>query len=140
MGVRTLGRLLAIMLACSALAAPAGADDGQSARGRARKAVPGLAAAEDAGPRAREGRSLAQRPSRPYQEPAFAAGYESGYEKGFADGRDGERYDPVRHADYRDAESGYTKAYGPRDAYRNNYRAGFRQGYEAGYRDGARSR
>jgi hypothetical protein len=81
-----------------------------------------------------------QRVSRPYDEPAFAAGYEGGFEKGASDGREGERYDPVRHRDYRDAERGYTSAYGSRDAYRNNFRAGFRQGYEEGYRTGTRSR
>jgi hypothetical protein len=83
---------------------------------------------------------LAQRPSRGYQEPAFANGFESGYERGLADGRDGDRYDPVRHRDYREADEGYGRSYGSLDAYKNNYRAGFRQGYEQGYRDGARSR
>ena len=81
-----------------------------------------------------------QRNSRPHQEPAFAAGFEDGYERGLGDGRDGERYDPVRHREYRDAENGYTASYGSKDAYRNNYRAGFRQGYEEGYRDGTRYR
>jgi hypothetical protein len=81
-----------------------------------------------------------QRGSRPYEEPAFAAGYDGGYERGARDGREGERYDPVRHRDYRDAERGYTTAYGSRDAYQNNFRAGFRQGYEEGYRAGTRSR
>ena len=83
---------------------------------------------------------LAQRPSRGYQEPAFANGFEAGYERGLADGRDGDRYDPVRHRDYREADEGYGRAYGSLDAYKNNYRAGFRQGYEQGYRDGARYR
>ena len=77
---------------------------------------------------------------RGYREPAFAAGFESGYEKGLEDGRGGDRYDPVRHRDYRDAERGYREEYGSRDAYRTNFRAGFRQGYEEGYRTGARNR
>ena len=81
-----------------------------------------------------------QRVGRPYEEPAFAAGYDAGYERGVSDGREGVRYDPVRHRDYRDAERGYTTAYGSRDAYQNNFRAGFRQGYEEGYRAGTRSR
>jgi hypothetical protein len=79
-------------------------------------------------------------PARGYREPAFAAGFDNGYEKGLTDGRDGDRYDPVRHRDYRDAERGYRDAYGSRDAYRTNFRAGFRQGYEEGYRAGARNR
>lgn len=77
---------------------------------------------------------------RGYQEPAFATGFDSGYEKGIEDGRDGDRYDPVRHKDYRDAERGYRGAYGSRDAYRTNFRTGFRQGYEDGYRVGTRNR
>jgi hypothetical protein len=82
-----------------------------------------------------------QRPAaRGYREPAFAAGFDNGYEKGLNDGRGGDRYDPVRHRDYRDAERGYRDAYGSKEAYRTNFRAGFRQGYEEGYRTGARNR
>ncbi|MGH9349747.1 MAG: hypothetical protein ACRD26_21050 [Vicinamibacterales bacterium] len=75
-----------------------------------------------------------------YQDPAFARGYSDGFEKGLDDGRDRDRYDPVRHRDYRDADDGYFRQYGLKQAYENNYRAGFRQGYEEGYRDGTRSR
>jgi hypothetical protein len=74
--------------------------------------------------------------TRGYQEPAFARGYSDGWEKGLDDGRDRDRYDPVRHGDYKDGDNGYDRSYGSKDAYRNNYRAGFRQGYEDGYRDG----
>ena len=102
-------------------------------------AVPAAAGADDA-QRGRDRRLSLQRAPRAYQEPAFAAGYDSGFTKGLSDGGAGDRYDPVRHADYRDAEKGYKSSYGSRDAYRNNYRAGFRQGYEDGYRDGARTR
>jgi hypothetical protein len=94
-------------------------------------------------PRAdRDVRVLQQQRATPrgYREPAFAAGFDNGYERGVSDGRDGDRYDPVRHRDYRDAERGYRDAYGSRDAYRTNFRAGFRQGYEEGYRAGTRNR
>jgi flagellar biosynthesis/type III secretory pathway protein FliH len=77
---------------------------------------------------------------RGYREPAFATGFDSGYDKGVEDSRDGDRYDPVRHSDYRNADRGYRDTYGTKDAYRNNFRAGFRQGYEEGYRAGARNR
>ena len=87
-------------------------------------------------PEAQPSRSIA----RGVREPAFAAGLDSGYEKGIEDGRDAERYDPVRHRDYRDAERGYRDGYGSRDAYRTNFRSGFRQGYEDGYRAGTRNR
>ena len=75
-----------------------------------------------------------------YQDPAFSRGYSEGFEKGVDDGRDRDRYDPVRHRDYRDADQGYFRDYGSKQAYENNYRAGFRQGYEEGYRDGTRYR
>jgi hypothetical protein len=83
-------------------------------------------------------RSGRPRGARGYQEPAFARGYGDGYSTGQADGRDRDRYDPVRHKDYRQADQGYSNAYGSKDAYRNNYRAGFRQGYEDGYRNSTR--
>jgi flagellar biosynthesis/type III secretory pathway protein FliH len=70
------------------------------------------------------------------QEPALARGYADGYEQGLSDGREGNRYDPVKHREYRSGDLGYERSYGTRDAYKNNYRAGFRQGYEEGYRDG----
>lgn len=73
--------------------------------------------------------------TRGYQDPAFARGYSDGWEKGRDDGRDRDRYDPVRHGDYKDGDNGYERSYGAKDAYKNNYRSGFRQGYEAGYRD-----
>ena len=44
----------------------------------------------------------------------------------------------MRHKDYRQADQGYTVAYGSKDAYRNNYRTGFRQGYDDGYRNSTR--
>jgi hypothetical protein len=75
-----------------------------------------------------------------YQDPASTAGYDAGYDLGLFDGRDGQRYDPVRHRDYRDAQRGYAESYGSRDAYKTNFRTGFRQGYEDGYREGARTR
>lgn len=73
-----------------------------------------------------------------YQDPAFARGYAEGYERGLDDGRDRDRYDAVRHRDYRDADDGYFRRYGPKRVYENNFRAGFRQGYEEGYRHGSR--
>ena len=110
--------LLATLIALT-LAAPAAA---QSRWGRDRDWGPGRAA--------RSG----------YQDPAFARGYSEGYERGLDDGRDRDRYDAVRHRDYRDADDGYFRRYGPKRVYENNFRAGFRQGYEEGYRDGARRR
>lgn len=76
---------------------------------------------------------------RGYQEPAFARGYSDGWQQGVEDGRDRDRYDPVRHGDYKHADKGYERNYGSKDAYKNNYRSGFRQGYDEGYRNGTRT-
>ena len=70
------------------------------------------------------------------QEPAFARGFSDGYEEGLDDGRDRDRFDLVGNRDYREADQGYYREYGSKDAYRNNYRAGYREGYEEGYRAG----
>lgn len=86
------------------------------------------------------GDALPRVPPAGLQEPALARGYADGFLRGLGDGRDGFRYDPIRHQEYRDADPGYSATYGSRDAYRNNYRAGFRQGYEEGYRDGTGKR
>ena len=80
---------------------------------------------------------IRQAPGR-YREPAAARGYADGYEEGIRDARGRDRYDPVRSRDYRNADQGYYREYGSREAYRNNYRLGFRQGYDAGYRDARR--
>lgn len=105
---------LFVLFTIAAVAAPAAAQDRRWGAGRQARAV--------------------------YQDPAFARGYAEGYQRGLDDGRDRDRYDAVRHRDYRDADDGYFRRYGPKRAYENNFRAGFRQGYEEGYRDGARRR
>lgn len=90
------------------------------------------------GPFERSDRVGGGRPPAGYQDPAFARGYSDGFEKGLEDARDRDRYDAVRHADYRSADNGYRGGYGSKDAYKNNYRTGFRQGYEQGYEQGYR--
>jgi hypothetical protein len=77
--------------------------------------------------------------SRGYQEPAYARGYSDGWERGLEDARERHRYEPTREGDYRDADNGYSRSYGSKDAYKTNYRSGFRQGYEEGYRDANRT-
>src|SRR5438093_8064642 len=72
---------------------------------------------------------------RAYQEPAFARGYADGFKHAQDDRQDRRRYDPVAHRDYREADQGFYRSYGSRDAYKDNYRAGFRAGYDVGYRD-----
>jgi hypothetical protein len=71
-------------------------------------------------------------------EPAYARGYADGFDKGREDFRDRDRYDPLRHGDYRDGDNGYDRSYGSKEAYKQYYREGFRAGYEDGYRGGNR--
>jgi hypothetical protein len=71
-------------------------------------------------------------------EPAYARGYADGFDKGRDDFRGRNRYDPLRHGDYRDGDNGYDRDYGSKDAYKQYYREGFRSGYEDGYRGGDR--
>lgn len=125
---------LAVIVIGATLVTPFASEAGQSGRGRGRSPDQR---------QVRNGQDDASRrgsASRVSQDPATAKGYDSGYDRGLADGRDGQRYDPVRHRDYRDAERGYVSAYGSRDGYRTNFRSGFRQGYEDGYREGTRAR
>lgn len=75
--------------------------------------------------------------ARVYQEPAFARGYAEGFRHAQDDRQDRRRYDPVGHRDYRQADQGFDRSYGSRNAYKDNYRAGFRAGYDAGFRDGS---
>ena len=75
--------------------------------------------------------------SRTYQEPAYARGYADGFTHAEDDRKARKGYDPVAHRDYREADQGFYRSYGSRDAYKTNYRAGFRAGYDAGYRDGS---
>jgi len=99
-----------------------------------------VAAAQRGRGRVRENRGLVLRGGPRGTVDPYATGYERGFEVGLKDGRDGDRYDPVRHRNYRDGDEGYRSEHGSRDAYKNNYRAGFRQGYEVGYRQGSRNR
>src|SRR5687767_9060439 len=127
--------LLAFTVVFAAVSTPLASDAGQ---GRGRKRGPDENAAVT---RQQDNPSRGRgNPARLFQDAASLKGYESGRDLGLVDGRDGERYDPVRHRDYRDADRGYVSAYGSRDGYRTKFRAGFRQGYEDGYREGARTR
>ena len=115
-----------LVLVCSLLPAATPAD----AQGRGRGAGPSRFGAPPPGaPGVAAGRA--------YQEPAYARGYADGHRHAQDDREDRRSYDPVAHRDYREADQGFDRSYGSRDAYKNNYRAGFRAGYDAGYRDGS---
>ena len=126
--------LLAVSIS-TALAAPLAGEGDQRGRGRNR----GVETNQARGPKDDQGRGRASS-SRNYQDPASAKGYDLGHGLGLIDGREGQRYDPVRYRDYRDADRGYASSYGSRDGYKTNFRSGFRLGYEDGYREGTRAR
>lgn len=129
---RVWSALLAIVLVAT-VEVPFASESNKPERARANEKKGSRSQQEDTG----RGRTNA---SRIYQDPANAKGYGAGYDLGLTDGRDGQRYDPVRHRDYRDAERGYVSSYGSREGYKTNFRSGFRQGYEDGYREGTRTR
>ena len=64
---------------------------------------------------------------------AAANGYRDGLAKGREDIRDGDSYDPNRHAWYRSADRGYRNTAGSREGYRSEYRDGFLRGYDEAY-------
>ena len=70
-----------------------------------------------------------------YANPAMAAGFNDGYEQGFEDARDGDRYDPIRAKDYRDADNDYDRRFGTKAQWQVAYREGFRAGYQQGYEE-----
>jgi hypothetical protein len=69
-----------------------------------------------------------------FNSPAAQNGFRDGFEEGQRDGRNGDRFDPIREKRYRDGDHDYDRRYGSRDDYKREYRAGFQQGYEEGYR------
>lgn len=60
-------------------------------------------------------------------------GYRDGLNKGREDIRDGDSYDPNRHAWYRSADRGYRSGRVSREEYRAEYRDGFLRGYDEAY-------
>jgi hypothetical protein len=69
-----------------------------------------------------------------FRDTAFQNGYRDGRQQGLEDGRDNDRFDPMRHGRYRSADRGYLDSYGNKNAYKDAYRNGFRAGYEDAYR------
>lgn len=71
---------------------------------------------------------------------AYDNGFHEGLEAGENDGRNGRRYEPYRHDDWRDADQGYRRNYGDREFYRRSFRSGFEAGYSQAYSRYARYR
>lgn len=67
-----------------------------------------------------------------YQDVAADVGYRDGVNAGLNDFREHHSYRPQEHDAWKDADHGYSSAFGSKEAYKQAYRAA----YEAGYRDG----
>jgi hypothetical protein len=68
------------------------------------------------------------------RNPAYNEGYRSGQREGERDARDRRDFGFKRDDDYQDADRGYRRAFGGRDAYRDDFRRGYEFGYDRGYR------
>lgn len=67
---------------------------------------------------------------------AYSTGYNEGLAAGRDDVNDGDRYDPHRHNQYKNADRGYQSSYGSKDAYKQRFREGYLRGYDEAYRRG----
>jgi len=80
-----------------------------------------------------------------YQRSQYArsAGYDRGYRDGLKHGRkDGDKgrsFYVARDSDFRDADNGYHRQYGPRYEYSTGYRDGYQEGYRRGYAEYGRA-
>ena len=63
----------------------------------------------------------------------FDRGYRDGLKHGQKDGDKGRSFYVARDGDYRDADNGYHREYGPRYEYSTGYRDGYQEGYRRGY-------
>lgn len=68
------------------------------------------------------------------RNPAFDEGFRSGEREGQNDARSRKDYGFKRDDDYEDADCGYYRGLGDRDAYRYDFRRGYESGYDRGYR------
>lgn len=68
-----------------------------------------------------------------YYNTARQEGYSDGLAAGRNDARDGERYNPQKHSDYKRARDGYSGNSGNKGQYKQTYRAAFLEGYAQGY-------
>jgi hypothetical protein len=74
--------------------------------------------------------------NRYYRDPgriAYDEGFRDGVDKGERDGRKGDRFNPWRHGDYRDADDGYHREFGSKYSYQRTYRRAFEAGYRRAF-------
>jgi peptidyl-prolyl cis-trans isomerase-like 4 len=71
--------------------------------------------------------------SRYARSAGFDRGYRDGLKHGRKDGDKGRSFYVARDNDFRDADNGYHREYGPRYEYSTGYRDGYQEGYRRGY-------
>jgi hypothetical protein len=64
---------------------------------------------------------------------AYQRGHREGLRAGARDAHRSRRYDPRRHASFREGDRGYRHGLGPPVAYASGYRRGFERGYHRSY-------
>lgn len=64
---------------------------------------------------------------------AYDSGYRDGINDGEKDARKHRSFAFDRHDDWRDADDGYHRDFGPKEYYRRSFRRGFEVGYREGF-------
>ncbi len=77
--------------------------------------------------------------SQTFERRAYDNGHREGFSRGRDDARRGREFSYTRSDEYREADSGYRRQDGSRDAYRRSFRQGFQAGYAAGFNQFART-
>jgi hypothetical protein len=77
--------------------------------------------------------------SQPFERRAYDNGRREGFARGRDDGRNGREFSYTRSSEYRQADNGYRRQDGSRDAYRRTFRQGFQAGYNEGFNQFARA-
>ena len=68
-----------------------------------------------------------------YRSNAVQIGYQDGVNDGRNDRMTGHSFRPTQDDNYKNADRGYSSAFGDKQAYKNTYRQGYEQGYRQGY-------
>ncbi|HVZ17613.1 MAG TPA: hypothetical protein VG897_10880 [Terriglobales bacterium] len=64
---------------------------------------------------------------------ARQVGYQDGLNDGRHDRMTGHSFRPTQDDNYKNADRGYSSAFGDKQAYKDTYRVGYEQGYQQGY-------
>ncbi|MGZ4814407.1 MAG: hypothetical protein ACXVZV_03300, partial [Terriglobales bacterium] len=60
-------------------------------------------------------------------------GYQDGLNDGRSDRMTGHSFRPTQDDNYKNADRGYSSAFGAKQIYKDTYRQGYEQGYQQGY-------